>query len=109
MKISEKSFQSVVVEIARWHGWKVFHPLPAQNSRGRWATHQIGDPGFPDLVLAHSEHGLLFAELKSLTGRLSEAQIGWINTLTAANCAVVVWRPSDLETIKQVLGGQHEL
>ena len=109
MKLSESSFQSVVIEIARWHGWKVFHPMPAMNARGRWATHQIGDPGFPDLTLVHPTHGLLFAELKSLTGRLSAAQIAWINTLRAAGCAVVVWRPSDLETIKLVLGGQHDL
>ncbi len=103
MKVSEAAFQQVVIDVARWHGWKVFHPLPAQNARGRWRTAQAGDTGFPDLVLAHPKHGVIFAELKSAIGKLSDRQQAWIDTLRQAGAEVYVWRPADIEQIKAIL------
>lgn len=103
MRISEQAFQSVVIELARWHGWLVFHPLPAQNGRGAWRTAQAGDTGFPDLVLAHPTRGLIFAELKSAIGRLSDQQTRWLTTLKQAGAEAYVWRPVDLELIKSIL------
>jgi hypothetical protein len=103
MKISEAAFQQVVIDVARWHGWKVFHPLPAQNARGRWRTAQAGDTGFPDLVLAHPKRGVIFAELKSAIGKLSDRQQAWIDTLRQAGAEVYVWRPADIEQIKAIL------
>lgn len=103
MRISEQAFQRVVIEVAQWHGWLVFHPLPAQNGRGVWRTAQAGDTGFPDLVLAHPTRGLIFAELKSAIGRLSDQQSRWLATLKAAGAEAYVWRPSDLDLIKSIL------
>jgi hypothetical protein len=103
VKVSEAAFQQVVIDVARWHGWKVFHPLPAQNARGRWRTAQAGDTGFPDLVLAHPKHGVIFAELKSAIGKLSDRQQAWIDTLRQAGAEVYVWRPADIEQIKAIL------
>lgn len=103
MKVSEAAFQQVVIDVARWHGWKVFHPLPAQNARGRWRTAQAGDTGFPDLVLAHPKRGVIFAELKSAIGKLSDRQQAWIDTLRQAGAEVYVWRPADIEQIKAIL------
>jgi hypothetical protein len=103
MKVSEAAFQQVVIDVARWHGWKVFHPLPAQNARGRWRTAQAGDTGFPDLVLAHPKRGVIFAELKSAMGKLSDRQQAWIDTLRQAGAEVYVWRPADIEQIKAIL------
>ena len=60
-KINERQFQAAIIELAKWNGWKVFHPLPAQNARGAWRTAQAGDIGFPDLVLVHPERGVIFA------------------------------------------------
>jgi len=103
VKVSEAAFQQVVIDVARWHGWKVFHPLPAQNARGRWRTAQAGDTGFPDLVLAHPKRGVIFAELKSAIGKLSDRQQAWLDTLKQAGAEVYVWRPVDIEQIKAIL------
>jgi len=103
VKVSEAAFQQVVIDLARWHGWRVFHPLPAQNARGRWRTAQAGDTGFPDLVLAHPKRGVIFAELKSAIGKLSDRQQAWIDTLRQAGAEVYVWRPADIEQIKAIL------
>jgi len=103
VKVSEAAFQQVVIDVARWHGWKVFHPLPAQNARGRWRTAQAGDTGFPDLVLAHPKRGVIFAELKSAIGKLSDRQQAWLDTLRQAGAEVYVWRPADIEQIKTIL------
>lgn len=81
---SEVEFQSKIVSWAKTNGWLVFHPLPAQNARGRWATHQVGDPGFPDLVMVR--HGqLAFWEVKAEKGRMSVAQTRWGSALRLVN------------------------
>jgi nicotinamidase-related amidase len=103
IRISEAAFQSTVIALAKHHGWLVFHPLKAQNGRGQWRTATQGDTGFPDLVLAHHRAGVIFAELKSAIGKLSDRQIRWIGELKAAGAEVYVWRPGDLEEIKQIL------
>ena len=103
MKVSEAAFQQVVIDVARWHGWKVFHPLPAQNARGRWRTAQAGDTGFPDLVLAHPNRGVIFAELKSAIGKVMDSQQQWIDALRQGGAEVYVWRPADLDQIKLIL------
>lgn len=101
--ITEKEFQNAVVELAKWTGWLVYHPLPAQNVRGHWRTPTLGDVGFPDLVLVHHSKGLIFAELKSRIGKLSEAQQRWITTIRMSGHEAYVWRPADLPEIKQIL------
>ena len=102
--MTEAEFQRAVVELAKWCGWLVFHPRPAQRS-GSWATHFDGDAGFPDLVLAHAERGVVFAELKAERGRVSPGQRVWLNTLEDAEQTAVVWRPSDWEAIVSRLQG----
>lgn len=101
--VSEKQLQAAIVEIAKWEGWLVFHALPVQTFQGRWITAQSGDTGFPDLVLAHRDRGVIFAELKSTIGRISDHQMKWIETLKAAGAEVYVWRPRDIAEARQVL------
>lgn len=104
----ENVWLSEVVALAKVFGWSVFHALPAQNSRGRWATHQIGDNGFPDLVLVHPEKGCIFAELKTTRGRLTEGQQDWLDYLHSAGCETHVWRPTDRAAIKlRLMGDRH--
>jgi len=103
--ISEREFQNAVVELAKWTGWMVYHPLPAQNVRGHWRTPTLGDVGFPDLVLAHPTKGVIFAELKSRVGKLSDAQTRWLSTLRLAGAEAYVWRPADLPQIRLILTG----
>jgi hypothetical protein len=105
--IPEKAFQTQVLTLARWYAWRIQHTRPAQYRSGRWATPIQGHAGFPDLVLAHSTHGLIFAELKSARGKVSEAQTEWIKTLRATGAEVHIWRPADLQNIATRLSGKE--
>ena len=91
-----------MIAIAKHYGWLVYHPLPAMNARGKWRTAQAGDTGFPDLVLAHHRRGVIFAELKSEIGRVSDRQMRWISELRQAGAEAYVWRPSALPLIEQM-------
>lgn len=99
MHPSESAFQEAVIDLARLHGWLVYHARPAQIRPGRWATPFTGDPGFPDLCLVHHTRGALFAELKSGTGRPTDAQVRWIATLQAAGCEAYIWWPHQMPLI----------
>ena len=91
---SEKDFQTRVMRFAREHGWMVFHPAPSQVRPGVWRT---DGSGFPDLVMAHVWKGVLFAELKTDTGRMSREQAGWRWRLSAAGASWCLWRPRHLQ------------
>lgn len=106
--ISEKDFQQQVVALAILHGWMVHHVRPGMTSKGAYMTHVQGHPGFPDLVLMHPDHpewGIIFAELKTVKGRLSENQVVWCRGLDAAGGEAYVWRPTDLPFITRRLKG----
>lgn len=119
---SEKEFQAEVIRLAHDNGWLVHHAMPAMNRRGKWATHVQGDSGFPDLVMVRGI--LVFAELKSAKGRVSEAQNLWLDRLSAVKrgarrfatpgrsesfispVRVHLWRPSDWVEIVDVLAAR---
>jgi hypothetical protein len=103
--ITEKQFQDQVIALAILHGWKAHHVRPGMTSKGAWMTQVQGHVGFPDLVLAHPIHGALFVEIKTLKGRLTEAQVDWLRTLDAAGLETYVWRPTDLHFIQRRLKG----
>lgn len=103
-ELTEAQFQTWVISVAQWNGWKVHHTRPARNLSGVWSTPITGDSGFPDLVLAHPTRGVIFAELKRQTGRLSASQTEWI-TLLHRGAECYVWRPSDSKQIAQRLRG----
>jgi hypothetical protein len=69
MEVKEADFQKIVINLAKMHGWLVHHPLPSMNRRGIWATHELGDHGFPDLVLAHPKGVLYSQNLKATKAR----------------------------------------
>jgi hypothetical protein len=94
---SEHELQEAIIELAMWYGWLVYHPTPAQHG-GRWRTPFRGHAGFPDLVLAHTSRGLIFAELKRDHGRVTENQELWLDVL-AASVEVHIWRPADFPKI----------
>ena len=97
--IKEKDFQQGVVELARFNGWKVFHPYESRRCV----------PGYPDLTMVRvSDRRIIFAELKTEKGRLSEYQKEWGEALTqiaSEDNAVsyYLWRPSDWDEIEKVL------
>lgn len=99
-KITEKELQQAVVELAQYFRWKTYHTFDSRRS----------DPGFPDLVMVRNDR-MIFAELKSSTGRVSTAQTDWlaaieiVESCTAGLVRCFVWRPEDWATgeIERVL------
>ena len=90
--IDEGEFQWAVEKAAKELGWMVYH---THDSRG-------SAKGFPDLVLVRKK-SVIFAELKTETGKLTPAQKRWIAALMAAGQQTYVWRPSDLDSIARIL------
>ena len=91
--MKEKQFQARVVLFAKRHGWLVYHTYDSRRS----------EPGFPDLVLVKDR--ILYRELKTETGKLTEAQKSWGRAVVKAGGDWAVWRPSDMaEIYKELMG-----
>jgi hypothetical protein len=99
--VTERIWQDQIVTLARMNGWHVFHPSPHQVRGGVWRSDGVG---FPDLVLAHRERGLIFAELKTERGKVSVAQKAWALAITP-HAEWYLWRPSQIDLIAKRLGG----
>ena len=91
--MSEAELQKAVIELAQRLGYRVAHFRPALTQTGRWVTAVQGDgAGFVDLVLAR-KGVVLFIELKSKKGRVSDAQEAWLSELPRG--FTFVFRPGD--------------
>jgi len=104
--VRERHLQNAIVKAARLLGWLVHHTRPALSQTGRWHTPLQGHRGFPDLVLVYpaqdenEQTAVIFAELKSERGRVSDAQRCWQEALMRAQgVEYYIWRPSDLPSI----------
>lgn len=84
MLMSERDWQSLVVDAARVHGWETFHVL---DSRGMTA-------GWPDLVMIRPPE-VLFVELKRANAKARPAQLHVLDMLERCELEVHVWRPQD--------------
>lgn len=93
---SEDEFQADVIGLAKLLGWRVYH---TRDSRG-------SDSGFPDLVLVRRGR-LIFAELKTDTGKLRPVQEAWLTDLLETKAEVYLWRPSCWGEIERVLSSEH--
>ena len=91
----EKELQSQLfgtkVGIAKMMGWACYHTLKSKGSA----------PGFPDWTIARDR--VIFVELKTEKGRLSDAQVQWIHVLDKAGAEVYVVRPHHLDAMAWVL------
>lgn len=107
MKASEAEFQSAIIRLARLNGWRVYHPpdnRPARNGRV-----QSVEPGFPDLTLVRDGE-LIFAELKTSTGRVRPEQHEWLTALALVpGVETYIWRPGDFDAIHARLAGHTRL
>lgn len=102
---SEAEFQREVIAYARAHGWMVAHFRPGLSQSGRWQTAVQGDGrGFPDLVLVKPGRQIVFAELKRVGRYLRPQQRAWRDAIEAADGDYRLWRPSDWDEIRMVLG-----
>ena len=89
--MTEKQFQSQVIDLAKRLGWLCYHTADSRRS----------EPGFPDLVLVKDR--ILYRELKIEKGKLTSAQKQWGYTLLKAGADYAVWRPADMKKIIQTL------
>lgn len=84
---SEAQFQQQVLDVAHLRGWWTHHEYDSRR----------GTPGWPDLVLVRER--IVYAELKTMRGRVSKEQKDVMARLQAAGAEVYLWRPSDILTI----------
>lgn len=96
--LTEKQFQHLVLELATTFGWRHYH---THNSRR--SPH-----GFPDLVLVRDHDRVIFAELKTDAGKLTDKQQTWIDALTTTSVETYVWRPNDLQQIAETFARRHQ-
>jgi hypothetical protein len=89
----EEQFQQKVVDLCNWYRLLVYHTYDSRRSQ----------PGFPDLVIV-GKSGVIFAELKSSTGKVSLNQSEWYERLRAAGAKAYIWRPEDWEEVQQIIG-----
>lgn len=97
---SERIFQDQVVQIARMNGWHIHHATPHKVGN----TWRSDGQGTPDLILAHPQRGLIFAELKTERGKMTPHQKLWALAI-APWAEYYLWRPSQLQLIATRLGG----
>jgi len=93
-QVSEGDWQRQVLVWAKRANWTCYHTFDSRFSAA----------GFPDIVAVKPPR-VLFIELKTATGKPTAAQQAWLDALTA--CAAVetyLWRPSDEDLVKRVLG-----
>ncbi len=94
-RISEKAFMQALTEYAQRLGYRTYHTHDSRRS----------EPGFPDLCIVG--HGrVIFAELKSERGRVTQAQWDWLYELITAGVKAYVWRPSSWAHIEATLKGE---
>lgn len=91
--MTEKAFQSQVIRAARSRGWThIYHTQHSIHSA----------KGYPDLHLLRGTRSL-FIELKTMKGRISDAQTEWCRALDAAGHEAYIFRPSDMAEIDRLL------
>ena len=91
MDITEKAFESQVKDLAKIFGWLYYHTWRSIHSPA----------GFPDVVMVRGER-IIFAELKSEKGVVSQKQQEWLDALSDAPVEVFLWRAGD-ETIEEIV------
>ena len=85
--------QGQVLKLAEQAGWKAYHTFDSRRS----------EPGWPDLVLVRGVQ-LIFLELKTEEGVVSDDQEEWIDKLgKVKRVAASVARPHHWERVKAVL------
>jgi len=104
--MSESEYQQQIIDLAHSCGWRVAHfrTVRVQRANGSvyYATALAADgAGFPDLVLVRER--VIYAEIKTNRGVLSEEQKIWRDMLLAAGEEWYVWKPKDFESVMEVL------
>lgn len=107
-ELLETAWQDQVLGLADLGGWATFHPGHGGHGSRHDGTHRPTlmqtktGKGFPDLILVRGPD-LLIRELKTDKGRLSPEQRVWIGRLEAAGVDVAIWRPKDINEVRERL------
>lgn len=92
-QIKEKDFQASVRQLAALDGWQEYCTYRSDRS----------PEGFPDLTLVRPPR-IVFAELKTMKGKLTDAQKVWQDLLLRCpSVEYYLWRPSDWDWIERAL------
>jgi len=102
--MTEDTLLAHVRALAKQCGYLCYHTYSSKRS----------EPGYPDLCLARpasatSPGRLLFAELKTQTGKVTQEQAIWLDILrhTIPGLEAYTWRPADLPTIAAILSSSQ--
>lgn len=94
--MTEKQLQDQVIQLAKMHGWMIYHTYDSRRS----------EPGYPDLTMV-KDGRIIFAELKNAKGRVSKAQEVWLAALgKCEGTETYLWRPGDWDQIADKLSGR---
>ena len=100
LELPEADLLRLITTLAKHAGWHVYHTHDSRHS----------EAGFPDLVLAKPGTAgkagrLIFAEVKSRKGKVSQEQMIWLDILqhSLLSLEVYLWRPADWPDIVAIL------
>lgn len=104
-RVLETDFQQQIEQLAHMLDWRTMHVRRSvKGERGGWVT-ATSVAGWPDLVLWHEQHGILFREIKTESGKITQQQLDVLMSLRAAGGDAQVWRPSMWTEIEAQLKG----
>jgi hypothetical protein len=107
LRVTEQSFERQVIAYAEIMGWRIFKDRATNMPRACKACKAPirtarNVAGLPDLILVRRPR-VVWAELKSERGTLSDEQRDWLAALRDCEQETYVWKPSDWELIERVL------
>jgi hypothetical protein len=106
--ILEADFMAAVIEAAHVFGWHTCHVRKSIGKGRKWTT-STSVVGWPDVAMWHeTARRLLFAELKSESGKTTAEQLAVLASLAAAGAEVHLWRPSDWDEIARTLDPRRQ-
>jgi len=92
--MSEKAWQTRVLDYARFKGWRAIHHPDSR---------RVTEAGLPDLLLVRPPR-VVFAELKSTSGVIRPAQIAMLAKLKLCpGVETCLWRPADWPAVMETL------
>lgn len=94
--LTEKELTGQLVQIAHLTNWRRYHTWRSKHSAA----------GYPDETLVRER--LIFVELKTEKGKLSDEQRDWLRALLAADVEVYIVRPRHLQAIAAVLAARRD-
>lgn len=106
--LSEKQFQTQVLELAEMRGWLTAHFSDSRRQvvrpdGQRFFVGDKGAKGFPDVVLVKPPR-IMFWELKKELGKTTPEQDEWLELLELCGMEARVVRPSDWDYVVSALG-----